>query len=344
MKRIIPLIIGLALLITIVGGCGNGSANGNGKAEGDVKTGLAVISSIAKSTDATADKEGTAQVDSTIVAVTVDKDGKIVNCKIDAAQTAISISADGKIATPLDKEYKTKQELGADYGMGAKASSIKKEWNEQADAFANYVIGKTVSEVKEIAVNEGGVPTDSELSSSVTIHVTDFTVAIEKAVNNAQDLGAKAGDKLGLGVVTTIGNSRDASTDKEGVAQAYSTYAAATFDSNGKITSTVIDGSQSNVNFSPEGKITTDFATAVLKTKNELGDEYGMRKNSGIKKEWNEQAAAFAAYTLGKTVSEVKGLSVNEEGVPTDAELTSSVTVRVGDFITVLEKASANAK
>ena len=82
MKRIIPLIIGLALLITIVGGCGNGSANGNGKAEGDVKTGLAVISSIAKSTDATADKEGTAQVDSTIVAVTVDKDGKIVNVKL----------------------------------------------------------------------------------------------------------------------------------------------------------------------------------------------------------------------------------------------------------------------
>ena len=28
---------------------------------------------------------------------------------------------------------------------------------------------------------------------------------------------------------------------------------------------------------------------------------------------------------------------MNEEGVPTDAELISSVTVRVGDFITVLE-------
>lgn len=344
MKRIVALIIGLSLLIVLVGGCGKGSANENVSGDGAVKTGLAVISSIAKSADATVEKEGLAQVDSTVVAVTVDKDGKIVSCSIDAAQTAINLSADGRITTPLDKAYRTKQELGTDYGMGATASSIKKEWNEQADAFADYVIGKTLAQVKGIAVNEGGAPTDSELSSSVTIHITDFTAAIEKAVNNAQDLGAKAGDKLGLGVVTTIGNSKDAAADKEGVAQAYSSYAAATFDSNGKITSSIIDGSQTNVTFSAVGKITSDLAGAVLKTKNELGDEYGMRKNSSIKKEWNEQAAAFAAYAVGKTASEVKGVAVNEEGVPSDAELTSSVTVHVADFISVVEKAWANAR
>jgi len=344
MKRIIPLFFALALLVVVIGGCGNRTVNESGSADGAVKTGLAVMSSIAKSTDATAEKDGLAQVDSTVVAVTVDKDGKIVKCEIDAAQTAINLSTDGRIATPLDKAYRTKQELGTDYGMGALASGIKKEWNEQANAFADYVIGKTVAQVKGIAVNEGGAPNDSELSTSVTIHITDFTAAIEKAVNNAQDLGAKAGDKLGLGIVTTIGNSKDATADKEGVAQAYSSYAAVTFDSDGKITSSIIDASQSNVSFSTEGKITTDLASAVLKTKNELGDEYGMRKNSGIKKEWNEQAAAFAAYTVGKTVGEVKGVAVNEEGVPSDAELTSSVTVHVADFISVVEKASVNAR
>ncbi len=335
MKKIIALILTLAISIVILAGCGAGSAAG-----GAVKTGLGVVSSIAKSTDVTAEKEGLAQIDSTIAAVTVDKDGKIVKCEIDAAQTKINFSAEGKITTALDTAYETKQELGDDYGM-RKASGIMKEWNEQADAFAAYVVGKTLAQVKGIAVAEG-VPTASDLTSSVTVHISDFTAAIEKAVNNAQDLGAKAGDKLGLGVVTTINKSTDATAEKEGLAQAYSMYTASTFAADGKITSSVIDGSQSNVNFSTEGKVTSDLA-AELKTKNELGDAYGMRKASGIKKEWNEQAAAFAKYVVGKTAAQVSGIAV-KEGVPTDSELTSSVTVHVTDFMTIIEKASTNAR
>jgi len=337
MKKIFALILTLAMSIVVLSGCGKGTAAGGG-----LKTGLGVVSTISKSTEATADKEGMAEVDSTIAAVLVDKDGKIVKCEIDVAQTKINFSADGKITTPLDGEFKTKQELGDAYGM-RKASGIKKEWNEQADAFAAYVVGKTLEQVKGIAVNAEGVPTGSDLTSSVTVHITDLTAAIEKAVNNAADLGAKSGDKLGLGVVTTINKSTDATAEKEGLAQAYSMYTATTFAADGKITSSVIDASQSNVNFTTEGKITSDL-NAELKTKNELGDAYGMRKASGIKKEWNEQAAAFAAYAKGKTAAQVKGVAVNAEGVPTASELTSSVTVHVTDFLTIIEKASANAQ
>lgn len=337
MKKIIVLILTLAISIVLLAGCGAGPAAG-----GTVKTGLGVVSSIADSADVTAEKDGLAQVDSTIAAVTVDKDGKIVKCEIDAAQTKINFSAEGKITTPLDKVYETKQELGDAYDM-KKASKIKKEWYEQADAFAAYVVGKTLTQVKGIAV-EKGVPTASDLTASVTIHISDFTAAIEKAVNNAQDLGAKAGDKLGLGVVTTISKSTDATAEKEGLAQAYSMYTATTFAADGKITSSVIDASQSDVNFSTEGKVTTDLAAAELKTKNERGDAYGMRKASKIKKEWNEQAAAFAKYTVGKTAAQVKGVAVNAEGVPTASELTSSVTVHITDFLTIIEKASENAQ
>ncbi len=337
MKKIIVLILTLSMSVAVLAGCGAGSAAG-----GAVKTGLGVVSSIAKSADVTAEKEGLAEVNSTVAAVTVDKDGKIVKCEIDVAQTKINFSAEGKITTPLDGEFKTKQELGEAYGM-KKASGIKKEWNEQADAFAAYVAGKTLEQVKGIAINAEGVPTGSDLTSSVTVHITDLTAAIEKAVNNAKDLGAKAGDKLGLGIVTTINKSTDATAEKEGLAQAYSMYTATTFAADGKITSSVIDSSQSNVNFTTDGKITSDLK-AELKTKNELGDAYGMRKNSGIKKEWNEQAAAFAAYTVGKTAAQVKGVAVNAEGVPTASELTSSVTVHITDFLTIIEKASANAK
>lgn len=336
MKKILILILTLTMTVFIFAGCGAAQ-----KKESGVKTGLGVVSSVSKSTDAEAEKDGFAQVDSTVAAVLVDKDGKILKCKIDAAQTKISFSADGKITASPDN-IKTKQELGDAYGM-KKASGIKKEWNEQADAFASYVTGKTLAQVKGIAVNDAGVPTGSDLTASVTVHITDFTAAIEKAVNNAQDLGAKSGDNLGLGIVTTIDNSAYATADKDGLAQAYSVYSATTFASDGKITSSVLDSSQSNVNFSADGKITSDLA-AELKTKNELGDAYGMKKASGIKKEWNEQAAAFADYITGKTLGQVKEIAVNEEGVPTASDLTASVTIHITDFLNVIEKASANAR
>lgn len=333
MKRYVALILSLTMAIFVFAGCTAGSGEA-------VKTGLAVISSIAKSADV-GEKDGLAQVDSVVAAVTVDKDGKILNCKLDTAQTKINFSNEGKITTALDTVFKAKQELGAEYGM-AKASGIKKEWNEQADAFAKYVVGKTAAEVKGIAVNEEGVATDKDLVSSVTVHVTDYIAVIEKAVGNAKELGAKSGDKLGLGVLTTIAKSTDAG-EKDGLAQAYSSYTATTFNADGKITSCLIDASQSNVNFSKEGKIITDLKAAVLKTKQELGADYGMAKASSIKKEWNEQADAFAKFATGKTAAEVKGIAV-AEGVPSDKDLTSSVTIHVSDYQTIIEKASANAK
>ncbi len=367
MKRIIAIILSLVLVIVMLTACGQGSTQtppqekpgandggtnngtnngttdgGNGGAAegGALKTGLGIVTSIASSADA-GEKDGLAQTDSTVAAVLVDAQGKIVACKIDAAQTKINFSAEGKIVTPLDTVFKTKQEKKEEYGM-KKASGIQKEWNEQADAFAAYVTGKTLAEVKGIALNEENRPADAELSSSVTIHVNDLIAAVEKAVSNAQDLGAKSGDKLGLGIVTTIDKSTDAAADKDGLAQAYSTYTAVSFGADGKITSSIIDASQSNVNYNASGKLTTDKNTEV-KTKNELGEAYGMKKASGIQKEWNEQAAAFAAYVKGKTLDEVKGIAL-KEGAPADAELASSVTVHVTDFITVIEKAAQNAK
>ena len=309
-------------------------------AEGAVKTGLAVISSVEKSKDA-GEKDGLAQTDSVIVAVTVDKDGKIVQTIIDTAQTKIEFSKEGKIIPDLNTVFKSKQELKEEYGMG-KASSIEKEWYEQANALAEYVEGKTVEEVKAIAVDEAGVPTEADLVSSVTIKINPYKEAIEKAVANAKNLGADASDKLGLGVITTIAKSKDATADAVGLAQAYSTYTVATFDADGKVTSSIIDASQANVKFDNTGKITTDLAVAPL-TKVELGEDYGMKKASAIGKEWYEQADAFADYVVGKTVEEIKGIAVDESGHATEEDLVSSVTVGIVDLKTIFEKAYNNS-
>jgi len=307
----------------------------------NVKTGLAVDTSIANSTDA-GEEDGLAQADSIIVAVSVNENGKITNCAIDSAQTRINFSKEGEILTPLDEVFVGKQELGEDYGMVV-ASSIGKEWNEQATALSNYVIGKTIDEVKGISLNEEGVPTESELTSSVTMHISDYVTTIEKAVNNAENLGAAANDKLGIGLITTIDMSENATAEADGTAQAYSNIAVVTFDNEGIITSCIIDAVQSDLNFNQEGEITSDLSITP-KTKNELGDDYGMKVASAIGKEWYEQAEAFANYVIGKTIEEVKGIALNEEGVPTESELVSSVSIHVGPFIEVVEKAFNSAK
>lgn len=332
MKKYIALALALLLAFSLVG------CSGNAK----VKTGLAVITSISSSKDAAADAQGNAQADSVVVAVTVDASGKIVACKLDTAQSKVAITADGKISTPLDTEFKTKQELGTDYGMKG-VSGIGKEWYEQADAFAAYCVGKTIDQIKGIAVNEEGAPTDAELASSVTMHVTSYIDAVAKAVENAKDIGAKATDSLGLGISTSIAKSTEPTADAAGNVQFYSHYTANTLDKSGKITSCAVDASQTNITFDTTGKITTDLASE-FKTKNELGYDYNMKGVSGIGKEWFEQADSLAQYVTGKTIDQVKGIAVNEEGAPTDAELSSSVTMQITDMLGVIEKAAVNAK
>ena len=146
---------------------------------GKVKTGLAVITELNKSTDA-GDKPGLAQIDSTVVAVTVDSNGKIVKCVIDSVQSKINFDASGKLITPVNTNFLSKNELGNGYGM-KKASKIGKEWNEQAAAFAKYVTGKTTSQVAGIAVNADGRAAGSDLLASVTVTITDLKAALAKA-------------------------------------------------------------------------------------------------------------------------------------------------------------------
>ena len=63
-----------------------------------------------------------------------------------------------------------------------------------------------------------------------------------------------------------------------------------------------------------------------------------MRKASAIGKEWFEQAAGFAAFITGKTLTEASGIAVNEGGYPTDADLMATTTMGIGDFLSLIEK------
>ncbi len=306
-------------------------------AEGELKTGLAAVTSLASSKSATADADGVAQTDAQVVAVTVDQDGRIVDCVIDAIQAKIAFGADGTLKTDAATTFKTKTELGVDYGM-VKGSAIGKEWFEQAAALAEYVKGKTAEEVLAIPMDEETHPTDADLTASVTIKISGYVAAIAKAAQNAQSIGAGAGDKLGLGISTDMHQSAAATADAAGSAQSYSFMTAVTYNAEGVITSCIMDALQGTVAFDAKGQITSDVSVAP-QTKDELGDDYGMKKASGIGKEWYEQAEGFAKYVAGKTAEAVSGIQLTDEGKAADADLASVATVSVSPMVQVVLKA-----
>jgi len=178
MKKILVVTL---ILVLVLAGCSNG---------GDVKTGLGQVISIAKSADATAEKEGLAQVDTVMAAVTVDAKGVLKSVYIDTAQTKVNFTAEGVISTDKAAEQKTKKELGDDYGM-KKQSSIGREWYEQIEALEDWMEGKTIEQIKGMktkVVNEShqNVPDEADLTSSVTVTVEDYIAAVEEAVKNAK--------------------------------------------------------------------------------------------------------------------------------------------------------------
>ena len=342
-KGILPL--ALAALLALSGCSGRpatlGDAGGETPpavaGEGAVKTGLSVTTSLGSSKSATPEGDGTAQTDVTVVAVNVNEEGVITACAIDAVQAKMSFSAAGEITGDLSDPILSKNELGTDYGMGT-VSSIGREWDEQAAALAAYVVGKTADEVAGIAVVEGGKAGDADLAASVTIAIGGYLPAIQAAAENAAYLGARNGDDLRI-VTTGSFSAPEAGEGEAGAVQADVNIAAATM-SGETITSCVIDAVQAKVAFDAAGQIVTDTAAPVL-SKNQLGTDYGMGAISSIGREWDEQAAAFAAYVVGKTPAEVRGIAVTEGGKAGDADLAASVTIAIGGFQTLLGKLAA---
>ena len=302
-----------------------------------LKTGLAVNVNIADSTSADAENAGNAKYDITVAAVSVDDNGVIDSCIIDSIPATVEFDQTGAITTDLAAEILTKNELGENYGMKAYGGAAY-EWNEQAAALAEYAVGKTIDELKNGAIDETGMAKDADLATTATIYLGGYVSAIEAAVNNAQHLGAKKGDELRLATISSLDSSVGVTEEADGTAQLDTDFTVLTLNE-GVITSCYIDSVQAKVSFNAEGALTTDLA-APVQTKNELGEAYGMKAYAGSTYEWNEQAASFAEYATGKTLEEVKGIAVNEKTAPAEADLASTVTIAVGGFQAVIEKAA----
>jgi hypothetical protein len=353
MKRLLFVILAMMMVLAgLLAGCGNKneptggtqspSATTPGEADA-LKTGLGMVISVAKSTSAADGNDALAQADIVMAAVSLDAQNIIVGVKIDTTQARVNFDENGQLTTDLTAEQKTKVELGSAYGM-AQASGIGREWYEEIASLEDWMIGRTVDEVLAMQLSAEGIPAEADLTSSVTIHVGDYVKAVQKAATNAMDYGipVTGPTKTGLGTVISLAKSTNVAADAEGLAQTDNVAAAVTVDEDGVIVGVMIDTAQVAINVNAQGVVTTDLA-AEQKTKVELGSAYGMAKASGIGKEWYEQIASLSQWMIGKKIEQVMAMQLSAEGTPSEADLTSTVTIHVGDYLKAVQKAVASA-
>lgn len=324
-------VLAAALLLAGCGRADSGSTSGSSSAGSSAgasqtaawKTGLGVL------TEAS-DSARTGKIHTVAAAVLLDGEGKLLDVTFDELEA--SISADGSGAVSMPTDLRTKRQKGADYPL-AEASSLKKGWTEQADAFASYLKGMTAEQIAHLETDEAGKAKDADLLSHCTIAVEQYRRAVEKACTNADVLGAAKGDRVGLGIeVKNASSDVTATDDKDVNAQLDVTIVALTADSDGRVTSAVGDMVEPALTVGSDGGV---VAPDTVRSKLEQGDDYGMRGASSLGKEWYEHSQGFCSYLKGKTAAQLAHLPTDGS----DADLAALCTIDVTDLEKAAEKA-----
>lgn len=142
-----------------------------GAAKGDTVALNLLAADLPQDLTATDDQDAHARADITLVALTMDEEGRVTSAIGDMVQPQLTISADGTVSGPDEPVY-TKNEQGDTYGM-REASTLNKEWYEHAEGYCDYLKGKTMAEIAAIPTDGS----DADLAALCTISVTDLQKA-----------------------------------------------------------------------------------------------------------------------------------------------------------------------
>ncbi len=300
MKRIIASLCAALCLCTLAA-CGEQEKPSGGETTaGERKIGLGSVCSM------TMDGADKNRVKATVAAVIVSKDGKLEECELDELEFTVTL-ADGKPQTVAD--LTTKGEKGDAYvPTVSETGGVEStgSWEKQANAFCDFVEGKTQGEISGLAATDG----HSKQIDGCVLDITDFIQAVTRAMEMAKlrDIGRE--DDLSLALIATP--DAGTATDKT---QYDVEMAAVTLDEQDRITGCMTDTLQAKMTMD-QGMFTT--VSGTVETKRQMGDGYKMKEASSIKREWYEQADAFDTYARGKTAAELAGIKLSAEG-KTDA-------------------------
>jgi len=301
MKRIIAFALLACMLVLALAACGPANK------EYKLAIGVAVTDTVA-----------TLETEQTVAAVVLDKDNKIVACRIDTLAVKATVTDGAVDSAPT---YKTKMELGDDYGMLSDYGSKLAEWDDQVKALESFVVGKTQAEVAAITGEE------TDLVAGCTIGINDFLKAIDNAFKDEYKVSFSTAGTVTLGVAMN-GDVADKSAKAN-----FTTDTAAVAMVDGKVVAATIDSIDANITYDEDG-VGSEFA--YKGSKREQGDDYGMLGDYGSKlAEWYDQAQAYADSAVGKTASELAGLAT--EGV-------AGCTIYAGGYKAAIEKAAGYAR
>lgn len=354
MKKSKLLLSSLTLLAATLAGCGEktssetpASSEPAVSSSEEVKTngyfgfGNVATYEVTLPTDA---KKGSVTTELNYAAILFDKDEKILDLRIDTVQIKVSVDDENNMIltgkNAADGDTPSKWELLGAYGM-TNASPIKKEWYEQAEAFENFAVGKTVSELLALQGTDHNLIDGA--NAGVTIHVNGFMDAIERAEANKVAIDDVTDLVIGVG---GIGGVQPNQTNY--------TIAGAAFDKDEKVVAarmdvyqvpyTIVDAADGKlagirVNDAANKKqvVAIDEKTGSIKSKHDLKEDYGMA-GSATQGEWYVQANKITAYMVGKTLEEAYVL---EGGKFVDT--TVGATIKATDYLNAFLEAEHTA-
>ena len=153
---------------------------------------------------------------------------------------------------------------------------------------------------------------------------------------------AEANLKTGLAAVAVM-EPKDATENKDGQVRNEVTFAAVLVDENGVIVDCKIDSYRADITFDAKGAFTKPMDTA-FKSKMAMGAEYGMGAIAP-KGEWDAQAQGFAAYCIGKTAEQIRGIAIEDgKAAASETDVLATTTISIGDFVTAVAKAAEKAE
>ena len=310
MKKILSFILILTLSLTVLAACG-----GKEDEETAYTLGIGVVMKV---------DEASATAESTVAAVVTDGDGKIVECRIDAIDYTAAID---ETRVPKSVLPVSKRDQGDNYGMLAAWGSSLAEWYRQAEAFETYVTGKTLAEVRAIALDENGKATDAELTAGCTITVSDLIAAVDKAMSSEHKVEFSAKGDLTAAVAVLPELEAKAET----LTYEYTVNYAAVVAAGETTVAAILDAADVTMvcTADADGKLVASSST-YNGTKLEQGDDYNMVEYGQAQSEWYVQALLYAKTAIGKAPTAL-------DAIPTEG--VAGCTIGVESYKAALVKA-----
>ena len=311
MKKILSLLVLLALCVSMLvacgggqGGSGEGSGEQGGSGEGSGAPAKDYKLSIGVALEE--DAEG-ASVAQTVAVIVTDAEGKIVTCRVDC----IEYSAFDRSGAFVETAPTSKVALGEDYDSGNRMPAG--DWYVQGAAFESYVKGMTQQQVAAITMGNDG---KTDLIASCTIAIADLVKAVDNAFKSEHKISfssAATSFTAGLSAVSKLTFTEKEATETTAACTdvKFSVTFAGAVLVDGAVVASILDTAEPTLN----GIVDKESGAASITfggSKRELGTEYDAYKPMAAGT-WYVQADKFALTANGFTKDNIDSLAT--EGV-----------------------------